>query len=85
MCSSWVEVCFVAIVAPCFYKYFFNVRDHAYVGLIIVFFFVYAGGVANAVIPNVEEQKAKQTATDPEPERMSVRDRPKEVPGGKTT
>lgn len=42
------------------------------------------GGVANAVIPTVEEQKAKHTAADPQPERLPSQERPKEVPGGKT-
>lgn len=42
------------------------------------------GGVANAVIPTVEEQKVKHTAADPQPERLPSQERPKEVPGGKT-
>lgn len=42
------------------------------------------GGVANAVIPTVEEQKAKHAAADPQPERLPSQERPKEVPGGKT-
>ncbi|QKX54554.1 uncharacterized protein TRUGW13939_01641 [Talaromyces rugulosus] len=47
------------------------------------------GGVANAVIPSVEEQKAKNTASavssGQQRDRVPSKERPKEVPGGKTT